>query len=77
MTPGSWVRFKCDGKAITGTVVEVLTAGVEGRTGIHRQRERVTVHFTADGGEWETHRDVSEVVLLSMVQPGLFDGATS
>lgn len=70
---GSWIRFKYDGKTYTGIVADVITAGVAGGTGIHRQRERVVIHFTADGSEWETHRDVSDVALLSMVQPSLFD----
>jgi len=77
MTAGSWVRFKCGGGTYTGIVVDVRTAGVVGGIGIRRQRERVAIHFTADGSEWETHRDVSDVALLSMVQPGLFDGVVS
>jgi len=53
MTAGEMVQFRASGRLTVGTLAEVFTAA--------NQRMRARLWFTADGQEWETCRDLTEI----------------
>lgn len=53
MEAGETVQFRASGRLTVGTLAEVFTAA--------NQRMRARLWFTADGQEWETCRDLTEI----------------